>query len=88
MPPRLRISLSVEYIRAKETGPDATSPLPFSLPRSRSLERWTATPAPFRRAWETNLQLASIPSGPSISSSTTKTVQDTGRRDSGSSIQF
>ena len=62
------------------------SPLPLSCPLGRSRERWIAHPAPFRRAWEANLQLASIPSGPSIESSTTNTVHDTGRRPSGSSI--
>ncbi|MEL0326344.1 MAG: hypothetical protein VXA09_05005 [Burkholderiaceae bacterium] len=86
MPPRLSISFRVEKILPKDTGPLATSlsdPLIVSVPLGRSFDRWIATPAPFRRAWLANLQLASIPSGPSIESSTTKTVQDTGSRDSG-----
>ena len=74
------------YIFPNETGPEATSPLPLALPAGRRSDKWTATPAPCRRACDTNLQLASSPSLPSIESSTLKTVQDTGSLEVGSLI--
>ena len=89
MPPLLRISFSVEYIFANETGPDATRvsvPLMLFVPAGLRSDRWTATPAPYLRACDTNLHDASIPSLPSIESSTLKIVHDTGRRVFGLSI--
>ena len=62
-------------------------PLIDSVPLGRSFDKWIAQPAPFRRAWLANFQLASIPFNPSIESSTVNTVHDTGKRDVGLSIQ-
>ena len=63
-----------------------SSPLELSVPFGLSFDRWIAQPAPFRRAWLAKRQLASIPFGPSIESSTVKTVHDTGNLESGLSI--
>ena len=88
LPPRRRVSLRELYILPNDTGPDATTPDGLSNPFGSSFDRWIATPAPFLRAWDANRQEASIPLGPSISFSTTKTVQLTGNRPDGSSIQL